>query len=224
MGIQYSQLTKDDMIFIKKQHLFYIASSSGQEVNLSPKGYHSIHILDENRLLYLDFPGSGNRTVRDIENGGEITLVFNSFLDSEAKILRIFVKGEVVSTEDENALKYASKFGININYIRQFLIFNIYAVETSCGEAIPVMSFIRVRSGLSDWVKDMSKSGKIKEYIEDHKIPPSLENLERKEILIATKLLKAERIINNEVIEKIAEITGLSEDEIQEIIKKKDLK
>ena len=30
-------------------------------------------------ILYLDFPGSGNRTYRDAMAGGEFTLVFNAF-------------------------------------------------------------------------------------------------------------------------------------------------
>ena len=182
MGTQYSELTKEDISFISRQHVFYIASSSGQEVNLSPKGYDSIRVLDENRLLYLDYPGSGNRTARDIENGGEVTLVFNSFLNSEAKILRIFAKGEIISTESDDALKYASRFGINIEYVRQFMIFRIYAVETSCGEAVPVMKFTMARTGLKDWVKDMEKKGEIDKYIKDHETPPSLKNLKKKNV------------------------------------------
>jgi|GEM_PF-6416734 len=37
MGKQYKSLNDKDIEFIKKQKLFYIASCSGQEVNLSPK-------------------------------------------------------------------------------------------------------------------------------------------------------------------------------------------
>lgn len=180
MGTQYSQLTKEDINFIERQHLFYIASSSGQEVNLSPKGYDSIRILDENTLLYLDFPGSGNRTARDIENNGEVTIVFNSFEESEANILRIFVKGEVISKSSDTFIEFASRFGINIKYIRQFMIFKIYAVETSCGEGVPVMKFQQERNGLKSWVKDMSKRDNLQNYIRSKETPPSLENLKEK--------------------------------------------
>ena len=174
MGTQYKELKEKDKSFIKKQKLFYIASSSGQEVNLSPKGYDSIRILDSKTILYLDFPGSGNRTGRDIKNGGEITLVFNSFEESEAKILRIFAKGEIIDLENSLFSKFVEKFKTESKYIRQFMLFNIYAVETSCGESVPIMKFERTRTELFDWIKKMESKDKLAEYIENHKIPPNL--------------------------------------------------
>jgi hypothetical protein len=177
MGSQYSKLKEKDKEFIKKQKLFYLASSSGEEVNLSPKGYDSIRILDSNTLLYLDYPGSGNRTGRDIENGGNITIVFNSFVREEAKILRIFSKGEIIEKDSEKFMEYISLFGINREFIRQMFLFNISAVESSCGEAVPIMEFKEERSGLRNWAKRMSKNGQLEGYIEKHKVPPSLENL-----------------------------------------------
>lgn len=95
MGKQYKKLTQEDMAFIKEQKLFYIASCSGGEVNLSPKGYDSIRVLNANSLLFMQYPGSGNRTYRDVANGGEVTLVFNAF-NGDAKILRLFCKAEIV--------------------------------------------------------------------------------------------------------------------------------
>ena len=174
MGTQYKELKEKDKSFIKKQKLFYIASSSGQEVNLSPKGYDSIRVLDSKTILYLDFPGSGNRTGRDIKNGGEITLVFNSFEESEAKILRIFAKGEIIDLENSLFSTFVEKFKTESKYIRQFMLFNIYAVETSCGESVPIMKFERTRTELFDWIKKMELKGKLVEYIENHKIPPNL--------------------------------------------------
>jgi hypothetical protein len=177
MGTQYSKLKDKDIAFIQKQHLFYIASSSGQEVNLSPKGYDSIRVLNPNQILYLDYPGSGNRTARDIENNGEITMVFNSFEENEAKILRIFSKGKIIKKSSPEFDEYLSKFELEKKFIRQFMLFQIYAVETSCGEAVPVMKFERRRNELEDWVKKMEKSGKLQKYIDDHETPPNLTNL-----------------------------------------------
>jgi len=178
VGSQYGKLKEYDIDFINRQHIFYIASSSGKEVNLSPKGYDSIYIIDTKTILYLDLPGSGNRTARDISDNGEITLVFNSFEESEAKILRIFAKGQVILKSDKIFSEYFKKFDVEEKYIRQFLIFNIYAVESSCGEAIPIMKFEKKRDSLFNWVKKMSKNNKLANYIEEHKTPPSLENLE----------------------------------------------
>jgi hypothetical protein len=177
MGSQYKKLKDIDISFIKKQHIFYIATSSGKEVNLSPKGYDSIRVLNSETLLYLDYPGSANRTGRDVENGGEVTLLFNSFEYSEAKVLRVFAKGQIVDREDENFIQYISSFGMPEHFIRQMFIFKIYAVETSCGASVPIMEFVEERKELRSWVKSMARKNKLEEYIKEHETPPNLEEI-----------------------------------------------
>ena len=176
MGKQYKALNENDIDFIKNQKLFYLASCSGKEVNLSPKGYDSIRILDKLTLLFLDFPGSGNRTYRDAMAGGEFTLVFNAF-EGNAKILRVFCKAEPIEKDDERFEGYVSHFGINDKYIRQLFVFDIYAVETSCGMSIPYMKYEKERNSLKKWAKGLAEDGSLENYIDAHKEPPSLKDL-----------------------------------------------
>jgi len=177
MGQQYKTLQQKDIDFIKKQKLFYMASASGQEVNLSPKGYDTIRILDKHTLLYLDFPGSGNRTYRDAMAGGEFTLVFNAF-EGNANIVRLFCKAEAIAKSDERFDGYLSHFDINAKHVRQLFLFDIYAVETSCGMAVPYMKYQKERKSLKNWVKNMAEEGRLHEYVKAHETPPSLENLD----------------------------------------------
>ena len=175
MGKQYASLTEDDIDFIKKQKLFYLASCSGKEVNLSPKGYDSIRILDKNTILYLDFPGSGNRTYRDAMSDGEFTLVFNAF-SGNANITRLFCKAEAIEKSDERFEVYLSHFGVDGAAVRQLFIFDIYAVESSCGMSVPYMKYEKQRSSLKNWAKNMAKEGRIQAYMDKHKEPPVLKN------------------------------------------------
>lgn len=177
MGKQYKALTQKDITFIKQQKLFYLASCSGTEVNLSPKGYDSIRVLDKQTLLYLDLPGSGNRTHRDAMKGGEFTLVFNAF-SGKANIVRVFCKAEVVEKSDERFEGYLSHFGVNASYIRQLFIFDIYAVEASCGMSVPYMKYEKERKSLKNWAKNMAEDGRLNAYMRDHEKPPALENLD----------------------------------------------
>ncbi len=177
MGKQYKALTQKDITFIKQQKLFYLASCSGTEVNLSPKGYDSIRVLDRQTLLYLDLPGSGNRTYRDAMKGGEFTLVFNAF-SGKANIVRIFCKAEVVEKSDERFEGYLSHFGVSASYIRQLFIFDIYAVETSCGMSVPYMKYEKERKSLKNWAKNMAEDGRLNAYMREHEEPPLLENLD----------------------------------------------
>jgi hypothetical protein len=176
LGKQYKSLTTDDIEFIKEQKLFYIASCSGEEVNLSPKGYDSIRVLDNNNLVFLNYPGSGNRTYTDAVNCGEFTLLFNAF-EGEAKILRLFCKANIIKPKSEAFYKYLELFKEKEALVRDFFEFYIYAVESSCGESVPIMKYKKERHQLKTWATEMDKKGKLEEYKEKHFTPPDLKNL-----------------------------------------------
>lgn len=176
MGKQYKSLTDRDIEFIKKQKVFYIASCAQNEVNLSPKGYDSIRILSNSQLLFMGYGGSGNRTHRDILNDGEFTLLFNAF-EGDAKLLRLFCKAEIIERKNEKFSEYASEFDIPKSQVRDFFVFNIYAVESSCGMAVPFMDYKEDREEHREWIKKMDKNEKLQEYNEQHSTPPNLHNL-----------------------------------------------
>ncbi|QFR49053.1 pyridoxamine 5'-phosphate oxidase family protein [Sulfurimonas lithotrophica] len=176
MGKQYKHLREKDIEFIKKQKLFYIASCSGKEVNLSPKGYDTIRVLDEKTIVFANYPGSGNRTYRDAEAQGEFTLVFNAF-EGAAQILRIFCKAEIVEYTSKEFDELNSLFNIETGLIRDIFKFNIYAVESSCGASIPIMEYKEDRSALIDWVKNMHENEKLDEYKKKRHNPPNLKDL-----------------------------------------------
>jgi len=164
------------MGFIKEQKLFYIASCSKYEVNLSPKGYESIYVLDESSMYMIDYLGSGNRTARDIENDGEITIVFNAY-ENAPKILRCFCKGEVILKDNPDFSSASKFFKEDMNVIRQIFKFSIYAVESSCGMGVPLMKYEEDRPQVRNYALKMQKEGKFDEYVEEHKVPVNLKEI-----------------------------------------------
>ena len=176
MGKQYKNLTLKNKEFIQQQKLFYLASSSGEETNLSPKGYDSIRVIDETTIVFLSYSGSGNRTYRDAMNDGEFTLVFNAF-EGPAMILRLFCKATIVDSSSSKFASYLKLFDEKEALVRDFFEFNIYAIESSCGEAVPFMEYKEERKSLKNWVKKMDKNGKLVKYNEDHLTPPNLKQL-----------------------------------------------
>jgi len=176
VGKQYQQLTSNDIEFINNQKLFYIASSSGGEINLSPKGYDSIRVLNPSTLLYMSYAGSGNRTYTDAINGGEFTLLFNAF-EGNAKILRLFCHAEAIEPEDEVFEEYVTLFGEKASLVRNFFIFEIYAVESSCGDGVPYMTYQGDRPSLKSWMTKLDEQGKLEQYKEDHFTPPDLSRI-----------------------------------------------
>ncbi|MEA2072276.1 MAG: pyridoxamine 5'-phosphate oxidase family protein [Campylobacterota bacterium] len=176
MGKQYKSLKDSDKEFISKQKLFYIASSSGKEVNLSPKGYETLKVLDDKSVVFLDYPGSGNRTYSDTMGDGEFTILFNAF-EGKAMILRLFCKSKVVARGSSEFTKYRDMFDEKESIIRNFFLFSIYAVESSCGDSVPYMEYKSSRDSLKEWAVKMDSNGKLEKYIDDHTIPPNLQDI-----------------------------------------------
>jgi hypothetical protein len=178
MGKQYKYLMEKDIEFANRQHLFFVASACGKEVNLAPKGEDCFRFLDEKTMLILDFPGSSNRTGRDIEAGGEVTVMFCSF-EEEPKVLRLFCKGDLVEKDDPLFGELVKNFpDVNPAIVRQLFRLGIYAVETSCGLSVPVMRFEKTREkGVSHWASRKESKGTLDDYIKSHKEPPALEEI-----------------------------------------------
>lgn len=176
MGKQYKSLTEKDIEFANLQRLFFIASSSGKEVNLAPKGDDCFRFLDDKTMLIFDYPGSSNRTGRDIEADGEITVMFCSFTE-EPKVLRLFCKGELIGKDAALFSELMEAFDdIDSAIVRQLFRLNIYAIETSCGLSVPIMRFEQVRGkGVRHWAEKKESEGKLDEYISSNKNPPPLE-------------------------------------------------
>lgn len=171
MGSQAASLSEYDKEFIKEQKMFFIASSSGKEVNLSPRGYDCFQITGDNEAVFLDYVGSGNRTARDSEADGEITVMFCSFTDNPM-ILRLFCKGEII---DKNNQKLREKLNLSdLRGMRQFIKLSIYCVEHSCGMGVPLYEFKSQRQELKEWCQDEDHAGRIDEYIQRHHTPIDL--------------------------------------------------
>lgn len=176
MGKQYKVLKDKDIDFIKEQKLFYIASCSGREVNLAPKGYDTIRIINESTLIFLSYPGSGNRSFRDTQADGEFTLLFNAFVGAP-QIVRLFCKAEIIESSSKDFNTYLSLYEEEVDVVRNLFKFNIYAVESSCGMSVPIMKYEEDRAGIKDWTKDMSKSKKLDGYMEKYHVPRDLNKL-----------------------------------------------
>jgi hypothetical protein len=176
MGKQYKHLKERDITFIKEQKVFFMASSSGKEVNLTPKGYDSLRVVDSTTLVFASYPGSGNRTYRDAVEGGEFTLMFTAF-EGAPLILKAYCKAEIIEKEDERYSHYFSLFDIREGIVRNLFVFHIYAVESSCGMAVPIMVYKEEREALREWAVDMDRRDALKAYNQKNFTPPNLHDL-----------------------------------------------
>ena len=101
MATYYPYITDDQAALIRNSPLFFVASAEpalapGPEgigpINLSPKGGVPLHVIDSNRVAFLDYLGSGNETARHAVAGGPITVMVCSFAGEDAGIIRLYGK------------------------------------------------------------------------------------------------------------------------------------
>ena len=116
-------------------------------VNLSPKGGSPLHIIDRNRVAYLDYTGSGNETGRHAAQGGPVTVMIMSMGGEDAAVVRLFGHATVTPVERSelrDVLLGASADDIELP-IRQAVDIRIESTQTSCGYGVPVFEFVKQR-------------------------------------------------------------------------------
>ena len=159
MGTSFDRITDEQAELIRNSPLFFVASAApdmgkgpdGQgPVNLSPKGGTPLHIIDSNRVAYLDYTGSGNQTARHARAGGPITLMVMSMGVEDAAIVRLFGRATVGAVEESplaDLLLGAKADNIELP-VRQVVDVAVEGTQTSCGYGVPVFEFVsqRVRS------------------------------------------------------------------------------
>ena len=153
MGDYFPCITDAQADLIRNAKVFFVATADpemtegpdGQgPINLSPKGGVPIHILDSNRVAYLDYKGSGNETVRHSQSGSPITLMVCSFDSGDAAIVRLYGRAASTPVDDSpvaSQLLECPAEGLH-SKPRQVVEIVVEKTSTSCGYGVPVMDYV----------------------------------------------------------------------------------
>jgi hypothetical protein len=161
----YTSLTTRDQKFISEQKMFFVATAPlDGRINLSPKGMDSLKVVDENRILWLNFTGSGNETAAHILENQRITIMLCSF-NGAPNILRIYGKGRAIHPNDTEWMDLISLFPETLGG-RQIFDITVESAQDSCGMSIPYYEFLGERNQLKDWAENQ-KEGAIEKYWKD---------------------------------------------------------
>jgi hypothetical protein len=132
--------------FIVSQPMFFVATApTGAEghVNVSPKGMAgTFAVLDELRVRYLDFHGSGAETAAHLRENGRITLMFCAF-QGPPNIVRLHGKGRAVPVTDPEFAELLASFPAppDTHAVRAIIDVAVHRVSDSCGYSVPLMSY-----------------------------------------------------------------------------------
>ena len=153
MATVYDQLDEKLVGFIRRQKLFFVATaplSADGSVNISPKGYDSLAIIDARTVAYVDLGGSGIETHAHLRENGRITLMFCAF-EGAANILRLYGHGEKCSF-DEPGIAEKMKLFPAFERARGVVTVKIRRVADSCGWGVPFFDYKGERDQLRRWV------------------------------------------------------------------------
>ncbi|MGC6589755.1 pyridoxamine 5'-phosphate oxidase family protein [Paenibacillus sp. Dod16] len=137
MGKQFPAMLPEHMAFIRKQQLFFVGTapmSRDGHVNLSP-----------------------NETSSHLEENGRITMMFCAF-QGPPNILRLYGTGTVILPEDNEWEQLYGMFE-SLPGVRQIIMVDIHKVQTSCGYAVPFMSYEKERETLQRWAEQKGEEG-----------------------------------------------------------------
>jgi hypothetical protein len=170
MGKFHESIKPAHKIFIKEQHIFFVATaplSAEGRVNVSPKGLDCFRVLSDHQVAYMDLISSGNETSAHTLENGRITFMFCSF-GATPNILRLYGKGFTVLPGTAAWEQYASNFTLYPS-TRQIIIANIDLVQTSCGFGVPTYDYTGERDIHFEWAEKKGADG-LYEYVQQNNL------------------------------------------------------
>jgi hypothetical protein len=140
-------ITDKQAAFVARQPVFFVATAAeGTRINLSPKGMDTFRVLGPNRVIWLDYGGSGNETNAHLLADGRITVMFCAF-DRPALIYRLYGRAAPVLPQDDGWAELAAHFTIERG-VRQIFDMTVESTQESCGWAVPEMELKAERQSL----------------------------------------------------------------------------
>ena len=134
------------------QPMFVVASAplaADGHVSVSPKGMAgTFAVLDQYRVGYLDYFGSGAETIAHLRENGRITLMFAAF-SGRPSVIRLYGRGRAVLADDPEFASLRSHFPKDRTVAqRAVVVVELDRVQESCGYAVPLMEHLADREVL----------------------------------------------------------------------------
>ena len=164
MGKVLERIDDDLASWIEAQPVFFVATApSGDDghVNLSPKGYDTLRVLDERTVAYLDLTGSGVETIAHLRQNGRITFMLCAF-EGPPRIVRLHGRGEALAPGDAAFAELVPRLPERPG-ARAVIRAEIDRISSSCGFAVPFMELVGERPTLEQWAA-RKEPAEIEEY------------------------------------------------------------
>ena len=160
MGKVFEKIEPHLKEFIQQQKLFFVSTAPLSKeglVNVSPKGWDSIRILDDHTVAYIDLTGSGIETVAHLKENQRITILFCAF-EGPPQLVRLQGKGEVF---EKDTSEYKDMESLFPNYVgaRAIIKVKLERISDSCGYTVPFYDYKGERDTMVKWLDNKGPEG-----------------------------------------------------------------
>ena len=153
MGSRYQSLRDELIEFINEQKIFFVATAATDgTINVSPKGWDSLRVLDANRIVWRNVTGSGNETAAHLAENSRMTLMFCAF-SGKPRILRLYGQATAFHPREPEFAELDNLFDPHPGS-RQLVDFRFTLVQTSCGFGVPFYDYREERDNMEQWLAD----------------------------------------------------------------------
>jgi hypothetical protein len=147
MAKQFDAIDDVQRKFIELQHIYFVGTAGpDSRLNISPKGMDSLRVLGPNRLIWLNYTGSGNETAGHLLQANRMTVMWCSFTQ-RAMIMRAYGTARAIHPRDADWGELFAHFDLKPG-ARQIFDMSVDMLQTSCGFAVPLMEFAEDRDVL----------------------------------------------------------------------------
>jgi hypothetical protein len=140
MGKLFDSIDDTLKAWIEAQPMWFVATAPlGAEghVNVSPRGHDSFSVLDDHRVAWVDYTGSGVETIAHLQENGRVCLMFCSF-DRRPRIVRLHGTG-TVSLPGDAAFEEVVALHPGHPSTRAVITVDVTRISDSCGWGVPIM-------------------------------------------------------------------------------------
>jgi len=140
MGKLFDSIDDKLKAWIDAQPMWFVATAplgADGHVNMSPRGHDTFSVLDDHRVGWVDYTGSGVETIAHLRENGRVCLMFASF-DSRPRIVRLHGRGSV-SLPGEAAFEEVVALHPEHPSTRAVITVDVTRISDSCGWGVPVM-------------------------------------------------------------------------------------
>ena len=140
MGKLFDSIDDKLKAWIEAQPMWFVATAplgADGHVNVSPRGHDSFSVLDDHRVGWVDYTGSGVETIAHLRENGRVCLMFASF-DSRPRIVRLHGRGSV-SLPGDAAFDEVVALHPDHPSTRAVITVEVTRISDSCGWGVPIM-------------------------------------------------------------------------------------